>query len=361
MLSRLALTLLGACATLAQASDLVSLTPDDFDSVVDGSSNVLVKFFAPWCGHCKSMAPGYEQVATAFKKYDDVVIAEVDADAHKSLGGRFGVTGFPTLKWFPKGSTEAVDYSGGRDEDTLVTYVNGKAGTRAFVPKEQTPSEHLTDATFDKLYEEGQGSLVMFHAPWCGHCKALSPKFDEAAKAFANEKVILAKFDADKYKKVPSEYDVSGYPTLKYIPADCTSSSCAEPYSGAREAADLVKFVNSKEGTDRLVNGLLSDTAGRDSELDEYAETFLASTDKPGLLKEASELAQADEYDFYIKVMKKIIKLGDEGATWVVKDIARLMSLVEGTQVTVLKKDEFKKRINILTQFAVDVEDHDEL
>lgn len=54
------------------------------------------------CGHCKSLAPTWEELADAFAKTPSVVIASVDADAHKSLGGRFGVTGFPTLKYFPK-------------------------------------------------------------------------------------------------------------------------------------------------------------------------------------------------------------------------------------------------------------------
>ena len=67
-------------------------------------------FWSVGCGHCKALAPTYEKLGEVFAKADDVVIAKVDADADKDLGGRFGISGFPTLKYFPKGSTSAERY-----------------------------------------------------------------------------------------------------------------------------------------------------------------------------------------------------------------------------------------------------------
>ena len=58
------------------------------------------------CGHCKRLAPEYEQVGSAFANDENVLIAKVDADGDKELGSRFGIRGYPTLKFFPKGSTE---------------------------------------------------------------------------------------------------------------------------------------------------------------------------------------------------------------------------------------------------------------
>jgi len=75
---------------------------------------------APWCGHCKQLAPEYEKVAKHFAKQQDkegafldVAIAKVDADAEKELGAQFGVSGFPTLKIFRDGEF-VEDYAGGR-------------------------------------------------------------------------------------------------------------------------------------------------------------------------------------------------------------------------------------------------------
>ena len=57
-----------------------------------------------WCGHCKNLAPEWEKLGSTFKKSDGVLIAKVDADAHRDVGTKFGVQGFPTIKWFPAGS-----------------------------------------------------------------------------------------------------------------------------------------------------------------------------------------------------------------------------------------------------------------
>ena len=71
----------------------------------------------------------FEELATAFKSEKEVVIAKCDADAHSDIGSRFDVSGFPTLKYFAKGSTEAQDYEGPRELSDLLDFVNDKAGS----------------------------------------------------------------------------------------------------------------------------------------------------------------------------------------------------------------------------------------
>jgi len=87
------------------------------------NKDVLVEFYAPWCGHCKTLAPKYEVLAKTFADETDVVIAKVDADKHRALGERFGVQGFPTLKFFPKADKTPKDFNRG-EEQQMVDEVN---------------------------------------------------------------------------------------------------------------------------------------------------------------------------------------------------------------------------------------------
>ncbi|KAM0893968.1 hypothetical protein ACQ4PT_024774 [Festuca glaucescens] len=71
-------------------SSVVVLTPETFDSVVlDETKDVLVEFYAPWCGHCKHLAPIYDKLASIFKLDEGVVIGNVDADKYKGLGEKY--------------------------------------------------------------------------------------------------------------------------------------------------------------------------------------------------------------------------------------------------------------------------------
>jgi protein disulfide-isomerase A6 len=152
-------------------SVVLDLIPDNFDNVVLKSGKpALVEFYAPWCGHCKNLAPVYEELAQNFHFAEDkLVIGKVDADDHKGLGKRFGVQGFPTLKWFDGKSDKPTDYSGGRDLESLTKFITEKTGIKPKA-KKTTPSrvEILTDTTFKENVGGPRDVLVAFTAPWCG-------------------------------------------------------------------------------------------------------------------------------------------------------------------------------------------------
>lgn len=169
--------LAGLAAAVSAKSAVLDLIPSNFDDVVLKSGKpTLVEFFAPWCGHCKNLAPVYEDLAQNFEfAKDKVQIAKVDADAEKSLGKRFGVQGFPTLKFFDGKSDKPSDYSGGRDLESLSAFITDKTGVK---PRKKAAAQSdvvmLTDSTFDKEIGSDKNVLVAFTAPWCGRMFTLA-------------------------------------------------------------------------------------------------------------------------------------------------------------------------------------------
>jgi len=102
------------------------LTEENFQAAIDANSMVLVEFYAPWCGHCKKLAPEYASAAaTLAEKNSPAKLAKVDSTIHKELGQKFGVKGFPTLIFFKNGVKQ--DYTGGRTADTIVAWLAKKA------------------------------------------------------------------------------------------------------------------------------------------------------------------------------------------------------------------------------------------
>eukprot|EP00981_Chlorochromonas_danica_P011841 scaffold4305_cov170-Ochromonas_danica.AAC.4 len=97
--------------------------------VVLGEKAALVEFYAPWCGHCKSLAPEYEKLGKIFAGDSDVLIAKVDATEEGNLASRFDVSGYPTLKFFPANSVEPIPYEGARTAAGMLEFINTQAGT----------------------------------------------------------------------------------------------------------------------------------------------------------------------------------------------------------------------------------------
>jgi protein disulfide-isomerase A1 len=118
------------------------------DTVFDKDADVLVEFYAPWCGHCKTLTPIYAELATELKDVSGIKIAKVDATAN-DVPKSFGVQGFPTIKLVKAGDNEVVDYNGARTKTGFIDFlkqnaVNGKnigADTKA-APKAKGAKGH---------------------------------------------------------------------------------------------------------------------------------------------------------------------------------------------------------------------------
>eukprot|EP01129_Flabellula_baltica_P003867 TRINITY_DN135_c1_g1_i1.p1 TRINITY_DN135_c1_g1~~TRINITY_DN135_c1_g1_i1.p1 ORF type:complete len:465 (-),score=146.67 TRINITY_DN135_c1_g1_i1:50-1444(-) len=102
----------------------------------DATKDVFVEFYAPWCGHCKKLAPIYDELGAKFAGVDSVVIAKIDATANY-VPEELGIRGFPTLYFFPAGeNAQPIQYQGARELEDMAAFIQENAGTQFTLEKE---------------------------------------------------------------------------------------------------------------------------------------------------------------------------------------------------------------------------------
>ncbi|TMW63878.1 hypothetical protein Poli38472_014788 [Pythium oligandrum] len=254
-------TLFVSLAAVA-AEDVAQLTELTFDK--ETQDHVwFVKFYAPWCGHCKKLAPVFEQLAVdSAITGANVKVAKVDCTKERSVCERFGVQSYPTLKVVAKG--RFYDYAGRREIDDMAHFattgykdayaeeVLSKAefvAARKRAEAEKAELERnsavvaITTSDFDALVKEGgEPWILKFYAPWCGHCKRLAPTWHRLSQTLkeSGSKTRVGKIDCTEHRRVCSRFGVNGYPSLFYV-----RDGVVYKYQGSRSLNAFVEFVNS--------------------------------------------------------------------------------------------------------------------
>lgn len=97
------------------------------------------------------------------------------------------------------------------------------------------------------MLNNGKDTLIEFYAPWCGHCKKLTPIFEELGTKLQGEEVSIVKLDATA-NDVPPQFEVRGFPTLFWLPKDAKDKPVK--YDGGREVDDFVKYIAAHASTE---------------------------------------------------------------------------------------------------------------
>ena len=213
------------------------LTSDNFTQTIESEKLILVEFYAPWCGHCKNLAPEYKVAARELLSHDPpILLAKVDATSNEELARQYEVTGYPTMKVFH--DKVPYEYEGPRKADGIVSYMKREASPDWKPPVD--PVLVLTSENFTETTKNADIILVEFYAPWCGHCKQLAPQYKKAADMLqrANTGISLAKVDATAEPELAKKYDVTGYPTMKLF-----RRGEVFEYSGPRDAQGIATYM----------------------------------------------------------------------------------------------------------------------
>ena len=119
----------------AESPALNILSDADFESRVGAGGTWLIKFYAPWCGHCKRLAPTWNELATTLAaEGSDAHIAKIDCTVHRETCTKMEVKGYPTLLGFKDGAVSAsasIKYPGGRDLASLKSWVTENTPAKA--------------------------------------------------------------------------------------------------------------------------------------------------------------------------------------------------------------------------------------
>lgn len=221
---------------------VVDLTEDDFkEQVLNDKSIWMVEFFAPWCGHCKKLAPEWKDAANKLK--GKVKLGAVDCTVHKGVCSKYGVRGYPTIKVFGANKKKPTKYEQARTSGAIVSHALSLYADSAVAPD----VHELVD---QKVFDEECASS--------GLCVvAFLPHILDSGAVGRNGYIKLMEGLAEKFKMDPFTYiwaqgydhpelesainvGGAGYPALAVINK---KKQRAAKFSGAFTESNISSFL----------------------------------------------------------------------------------------------------------------------
>jgi len=243
------------------------LTKDNFDQVISENPFILVEFYAPWCGHCKQLAPEYAKAAQQLEEEKSTIkLAKLDATVESSVAEKFSVKGYPTLKLFKNGKPS--EYGGGRDAKSIISWLKKKSGPTATT---------FTTVEEVKAFQEAGEVVVVgfFKDPESADAKVfleVADSMDDTQFGITKEEELFKEFGVKKdtvvlFKKFDEKRD---------------------DYDGKIEKASLSKWIHGSSVA--LVSEFTQEAAGKlfSGEIKSHMLLFVAkkSDEYEGLMKE---------------------------------------------------------------------------
>jgi len=230
--------------------------PENFQKYVDRGLPLAWVFYDP---HAADIDHQLQQITEAAKKVKgELSVVKLDGVKWAEHAKHFGLTSaLPGIVVEDRTTNKNFIYTAGDDglsADSLYAHFQGflDKTLQPNVKSQEVPADNdgavrvVVGKSFDsEVINNDRDVFVEFYAPWCGHCKALAPKWEELGGLFAdNDHVVIAKVDATE-NDTPAK--IQGFPTLILYPAGKKDSPI--PYEGDRTPNAMADFIRSNGGT----------------------------------------------------------------------------------------------------------------
>jgi protein disulfide-isomerase A1 len=237
--------LVALCATafsadITEEDGVMVLTDANWENAIKDNEFILVEFYAPWCGHCKALAPEFAKAAATLKEdKSGIKLGKVDATVETKLGDKFEVRGYPTLKYFKNG--KSIEYTGGRDAAGIVSWLKKKSGPVAKQLESVEDAKTFQDSANVVVVgffedQEGKDAKVFLEA---------AGDLDDMLFAITSDKKVRKEYKMDK----------DGFILLKKF------DEGRNDYDGEYDAKKLKSWVQSNALP--LVSEFTQETAGK--------------------------------------------------------------------------------------------------
>ncbi|KAK7202335.1 protein disulfide isomerase 2 [Novymonas esmeraldas] len=192
-------------------------------------------------------------VGVAEKYRSKVLLTYIDGDQYRPVSRQLGFpegVAFPAFVIDHERRHHVMPHDSPATLDSITEFVEKyiKGETKQVMMSDPTPATETVSGlttvvgeTFTKYTDGSQNVLLLFYAPWCGHCQKLHPDYEKVAKELEAENVIIAKFDATTNDFDREKFKVEGFPTMYFIPAGKTPIT----YDGDRTADAMKAFVKA--------------------------------------------------------------------------------------------------------------------
>lgn len=238
------------------------LTDSNFDSKVLDSDDVwLVNFYAPWCPHCKNLKPIYEEASRAIRKegIKNVKLGAIDASEYQSYAQKYGIRGFPTLKYFPAGpktENDAKEYNDDRSASGILNWAKSQ---------EIKPPPEVIQMTSEKALKtncDGAQLCVISVLPQLFDCQSecrnrYISRLKEVANTFRSKQWAYLWVEANAQPELEKALDIGGfgYPALAALNVRKMAYSLMRGAFSTEGITEFLKELSYGQGKSAPIKG----------------------------------------------------------------------------------------------------------